>query len=136
MRNLKYCLRILTVCRPVSGVQYLQDLDEKFIFSRCQVTRTAKAEPWLMDLAGNKPLSLLAKRVPVFPKKEDIFKLIADHNVPMERAVWFIKMTNGYHSAIAESKPRSRRIGDAHLGNSLIPYCLLFAGLFSIFVAR
>ena len=106
-------------------VQYGQDINVKCVFPRCQVTHTAKAEPWLRDLAGNKPLSLLAKRVPVFPKKEDLFKLIADHNVPMERAVWFIKMTNGYHSAIAESKPRSRRIGDAHLGKSSIPRCSL-----------
>ena len=84
------------------------------------MTNPAKAESWLRDLAGNKPLSALAKRVPIFAKKEEIFKLLADLNVQMKRAVWFVKMTNGYSTAIAESKPRKHRTGDAHMGKNIL----------------
>ena len=81
-----------------------------------QVTHLAKAEPWLRDLAGEKPLTLLAKRVQIFNKKEEIFKILCDHNVPILRGVWFIKMTNAYHTAVHENRVRQRRTIDPHGG--------------------
>uniref|UniRef100_A0A915HQD2 Mediator complex subunit Med12 domain-containing protein n=1 Tax=Romanomermis culicivorax TaxID=13658 RepID=A0A915HQD2_ROMCU len=54
------------------------------------------SDGWFKELAGNKPLTLLAKKFPFFNKREDIFNILVDFNVAMCRAVWFVKMTNAY----------------------------------------
>ncbi|EPY77900.1 mediator complex subunit 12-like protein [Camelus ferus] len=70
---------------------------------------------WFSDLAGNKPLAILAKKVPIFSKKEDVFAYLAKYSVPMVRAAWLIKMTCAYYSAISEAKIKKRQSTDPNL---------------------
>ncbi|KAL3207531.1 hypothetical protein MRX96_010016 [Rhipicephalus microplus] len=69
-------------------------------------------EAWFRDLAGSKPLTSLAKKVPIFNKKEEIFLTLFEFSVPMLRAAWFIKMTSVYHVAISEAKMKKRQLPD------------------------
>ncbi|XP_075535912.1 mediator of RNA polymerase II transcription subunit 12-like protein isoform X4 [Dermacentor variabilis] len=69
-------------------------------------------EAWFRDLAGSKPLTNLAKKVPIFNKKEEIFLTLFEFSVPMLRAAWFIKMTSVYHVAISEAKMKKRQLPD------------------------
>ena len=73
-------------------------------------------EAWMKDLAGTKPLSALAKKVPIFNKREEIFLVLAEHSVPMIRAAWFLKMTASYNSAISEAKTKKRQMPDPSQG--------------------
>lgn len=70
---------------------------------------------WFSDLAGNKPLAILAKKVPILSKKEDVFAYLAKYSVPMVRAMWLIKMTCAYYSAISEAKIKKRQAPDPNL---------------------
>uniref|UniRef100_A0A8C0X372 Mediator complex subunit Med12 domain-containing protein n=1 Tax=Castor canadensis TaxID=51338 RepID=A0A8C0X372_CASCN len=81
---------------------------------------------WFSDLAGNKPLAVLAKKelplakpgvpqVPILSKKEDVFAYLAKYSVPMVRAAWLIKMTCAYYSAISEAKIKKRQATDPNL---------------------
>nr|KAF6478103.1 mediator complex subunit 12L [Molossus molossus] len=70
---------------------------------------------WFSDLAGNKPLAVLAKKVPILSKKEDVFAYLARYSVPMVRAVWLIKMTCAYYSAISEAKIKKRQAPDPNV---------------------
>ncbi|XP_040610320.1 mediator of RNA polymerase II transcription subunit 12-like protein isoform X6 [Mesocricetus auratus] len=70
---------------------------------------------WFSDLAGNKPLAVLAKKVPILSKKEDVFAYLAKYSVPMVRATWLIKMTCAYYSAISEAKIKKRQAPDPNL---------------------
>ncbi|RXG58705.1 Mediator of RNA polymerase II transcription subunit 12 [Armadillidium vulgare] len=66
-------------------------------------------EAWFKDLAGSKPLTSLAKKVPIFPKREEMLLTLCEYSVPMSRATWFIKMTSFYQeSKMAESKIKRR----------------------------
>ncbi|KAL8187883.1 UNVERIFIED_CONTAM: Mediator of RNA polymerase II transcription subunit 12-like protein [Gekko kuhli] len=71
---------------------------------------------WFADLAGNKPLTILAKKVPILSKKEDVFAYLAKYSVPLLRAAWMIKMTCAYYSAISEAKIKKRQAADPNLG--------------------
>ncbi|XP_061493052.1 mediator of RNA polymerase II transcription subunit 12-like protein [Rhineura floridana] len=70
---------------------------------------------WFADLAGNKPLTILAKKVPILSKKEDVFAYLAKYSVPLLRAAWLIKMTCAYYSAISEAKIKKRQAADPNL---------------------
>lgn len=86
-----------------------------FLFS---VTPRLKhvVDTYMKDLAGTKPLPVLAKRVPIFNKREDIFLTLAEHSVPVLRAAWFLKMTASYNSAISEAKTKKRQMPDPTQG--------------------
>ncbi|XP_038607696.1 mediator of RNA polymerase II transcription subunit 12-like protein isoform X2 [Tachyglossus aculeatus] len=70
---------------------------------------------WFSDLAGNKPLTNLAKKVPILSKKEDVFAYLAKYSVPLLRAAWLIKMTCAYYSAISEAKIKKRQTSDPNV---------------------
>uniref|UniRef100_F6T2D4 Mediator complex subunit 12L n=1 Tax=Monodelphis domestica TaxID=13616 RepID=F6T2D4_MONDO len=70
---------------------------------------------WFSDLAGNKPLTNLAKKVPILSKKEDVFAYLAKYSVPLLRAAWLIKMTCAYYSAISEAKIKKRQTTDPNM---------------------
>ena len=72
-------------------------------------TRPKAAEVWLKDLVGNKPLTVLAKKVPIFNKKDEILSKLCDYSVPTVRACWLIKMSSAYYMAVAETKNKSKR---------------------------
>uniref|UniRef100_W5NE80 Mediator complex subunit 12 n=1 Tax=Lepisosteus oculatus TaxID=7918 RepID=W5NE80_LEPOC len=67
---------------------------------------------WFTDLAGTKPLTQLAKKVPIFSKKEEVFGYLAKYTVPVMRAAWMIKMTCAYYAAITETKVKKRHVID------------------------
>ncbi|XP_063298596.1 mediator of RNA polymerase II transcription subunit 12-like protein [Pelobates fuscus] len=70
---------------------------------------------WFSDLAGNKQLSLLAKKVPILSKKEDVFGYLAKYSVPLLRATWLVKMTCAYYAAISEAKIKKRQSMDPNM---------------------
>ncbi|XP_068810803.1 mediator of RNA polymerase II transcription subunit 12-like protein isoform X14 [Struthio camelus] len=70
---------------------------------------------WFTDLAGNKPLTILAKKVPILSKKEDVFAYLAKYSVPLLRAAWLIKMTCAYYAAISEAKIKKRQATDPNI---------------------
>ncbi|KAK9870736.1 hypothetical protein WA026_008304 [Henosepilachna vigintioctopunctata] len=75
--------------------------------------RTKNAvEAWFKDLAGKKPLMSLAKKAPNFNKKEEIFMLLCEYEVPMMRAAWFIKLSSAYTVAVSEAKIKKRQMPD------------------------
>lgn len=75
--------------------------------------RTKNAiENWFKDLAGNKPLINLSKKAPNFNKKEEIFVLLCEHNVPLMRAAWFVKLSSAYTVAVSEAKMKKRQLPD------------------------
>lgn len=67
---------------------------------------------WFKDLAGNKPLSSLAKKAPSFNKKEEIFAMLCENSVTMQRAAWFIKLSSAYTVAVSEAKIKKRQMPD------------------------
>lgn len=67
---------------------------------------------WFRDLAGNKPLANLAKKAPSFNKKEEIFTYLCDHQVSMRKALWFIKLSAAYTTAVTEQKIKKRQVPD------------------------
>lgn len=67
---------------------------------------------WFKDLAGNKPLSSLAKKAPSFNKKEEIFLMLCENQVTMQRASWFIKLSSAYTVAVSEAKIKKRQMPD------------------------
>lgn len=67
---------------------------------------------WFKDLAGNKPLSSLAKKAPSFNKKEEIFAMLCENQVTMQRAAWFIKLSSAYTTAVSEAKIKKRQMPD------------------------
>ncbi|XP_053952876.1 mediator of RNA polymerase II transcription subunit 12 [Anastrepha ludens] len=69
-------------------------------------------DAWFKDLAGNKPLLSLAKKAPSFNKKEEIFIILCDNQVNMQRAAWFIKLSAAYTLSFTESKNKKRSIYD------------------------
>ncbi|XP_071609025.1 mediator of RNA polymerase II transcription subunit 12-like protein isoform X6 [Heliangelus exortis] len=70
---------------------------------------------WFTDLAGSKPLTLLAKKVPILSKKEDVFAYLAKYSVPLLRAAWLVKMTCAYYAAISEAKIKKRQATDPNI---------------------
>ncbi|KAM4040632.1 mediator of RNA polymerase II transcription subunit 12-like protein isoform 2-T4 [Anomaloglossus baeobatrachus] len=70
---------------------------------------------WFTDLAGNKHLTVLAKKVPILSKKEDIFGYLAKYSVPLLRAAWLVKMTCAYYAAISEAKIKKRQSTDPNI---------------------
>lgn len=75
--------------------------------------RTKSAlDAWFKDLAGTKPLNSLAKKAPSFNKKEEIFIMLSEHQVSMQRATWFIKLSSAYTVAVSEAKTKKRQMPD------------------------
>ncbi|KAL6442397.1 hypothetical protein ACFW04_002558 [Cataglyphis niger] len=69
-------------------------------------------EAWFKDLSGSKPLVALAKKAPNFNKKEEIFMMLCEYQVPMLRAAWFIKLSSAYTVAVSEAKIKKRQLPD------------------------
>ena len=64
-----------------------------------------------MDAKGRSIYTVLARRVPIFNKKEEVLISLCEHNVPIMRGVWLIKMTAAYALAMSEtSKTKKRQV--------------------------
>lgn len=49
-------------------------------------------EDWMSHLAGTTPLRQLAAKVPQGLRKEQLLNMLFNHNVPLSRATWFIRI--------------------------------------------
>ncbi len=86
-----------------------QSLNTKNHFWHVLGRNKQAVDAWLKDLAGARPLSALAKRVPVFNKKEELLISLCEHEVPLPRGVWFIKMTAAFGMATQETNKKKGR---------------------------
>ena len=59
---------------------------------------------------------LLYPQAPNFNKKEDIFIMLCEYQVPMLRAAWFIKLSYAYTVAVSEVKIKKRQLPDPSQG--------------------
>ncbi|CAG0888090.1 unnamed protein product [Cyprideis torosa] len=74
-----------------------------------------QTDNWFKDLSELKALTVLAKRVPMFNKKEDMFIKLFECAVPMQRAAWYIQMTAACTPATMEVRKKNRPQTDATL---------------------
>uniref|UniRef100_A0A5S6QG82 Med12 domain-containing protein n=1 Tax=Trichuris muris TaxID=70415 RepID=A0A5S6QG82_TRIMR len=72
-------------------------------------------DAWFKDLSGNKPLVILGKRFPFLNKREEILTTLAEVNVSIGRAVWFLKMTNAQIAQQQEcGKMKKKQVNDPY----------------------
>ena len=69
---------------------------------------------WLRELASNRrPFSaLLMRKIPIFNSKDNNKEVLAnlcEFEVPIPRAVWYIKMLAAYNSAMSEMNKTKKR---------------------------
>ncbi|XP_014240194.1 mediator of RNA polymerase II transcription subunit 12 isoform X2 [Cimex lectularius] len=96
---------------PDSG-RKRQQINPKDNFWPATGRTKAAVEAWFKDLSGSKALLSLSKKAPNFNKKEDIYPLLCDFQVPMLRAAWFIKLSSAYTVAVTEAKGKKRQLPD------------------------
>jgi mediator of RNA polymerase II transcription subunit 12 len=96
---------------PDSG-RKRQQINHKDNFWPATIRTKNAIETWFKDLAGNKPLMHLSKKAPNFNKKEEIFIMLCEYQVPMMRAAWFIKLSLAYTVAVSEAKIKKRQMPD------------------------
>lgn len=89
-----------------------QQINPKDNFWPATIRTKNAIEAWFKDLAGSKPLMSLSKKAPNFNKKEEIFVLLCEYQVPMVRATWFIKLSSAYTVAVSEAKIKKRQMPD------------------------
>lgn len=100
---------------PDSG-RKRQQINPKDNFWPATIRTKHAIEAWFKDLSGNKPLISLAKKAPNFNKKEEIFMMLCEYQVPMLRAAWFIKLSSAYTVAVSEAKIKKRQLPDPTTG--------------------
>ena len=63
----------------------------------------AQADSWLKEYLANasRPFSQLVRRIPIFNKREEILVGLCEHQVPINRGVWFIKMSAAHHLSVS-----------------------------------
>lgn len=66
-------------------------------------------------------------KAPSFNKKEEMFVLLCEYQVPVLRATWFIKLSSAYSVAVSEQKTKKRQLPDPTQGTNVIacPYVRL-----------
>lgn len=89
-----------------------QQINPKDNFWPVTARTKSTLDTWFKDLAGTKPLLSLAKKAPSFNKKEEIFAMLCDNQVSMQRAAWFIKLSSAYTVAVSEAKIKKRQMPD------------------------
>jgi len=67
-------------------------------------------EKYFKDLAGTKPLSSCAKKVPIFNRRDEIIRALSEFDVPVSRGVWLIKMTAAYAAAMQETNKTKKKV--------------------------
>ena len=72
----------------------------------------AAVDNWFKDFV-HRPFSSLVRRIPIFNKKEELLVGLCEHQIPLNRAVWFIKMSAAHALAISEtSKTKKKQMPD------------------------
>lgn len=64
---------------------------------------------WFRDLASSKSLTSVARKVPIFNKKEDILLQLFEHQVPMFKAAFYIKALASVSAANTESGTKNKK---------------------------
>lgn len=89
-----------------------QQINPKDNFWPVSGRNKATLDNWFKDLAGSKPLASLAKKAPSFNKKEEIFAMLCENQVTMQRAAWFLKLSSAYTAAVQDQKIKKRQMTD------------------------
>lgn len=89
-----------------------QQINTKDNFWPVTARTKSPLDAWFKDLAGTKPLNSLAKKAPSFNKKEEIFIMLSEYQVSLQRATWFIKLSSAYTVAVSEAKTKKRQMPD------------------------
>ena len=111
-------------------------------FPIIQYSKKAEFKAFLDELAGDKPLAQILQdaqdvkkkaqkiRIPGFPsKKGEVFLLLAEFNVPVSRAAWYLKLLAFYGQSVSTeqtSKGRSKRTAGADPAEEWTKKILLF----------
>ena len=111
-------------------------------FQIVQFQKKSEFKVFLEELAGDKPLAQILQaaqdlkkkahkmRIPGFPsKKGEVFLLLAEFNVPVSRAAWYLKLLALYcqnHTVEQTSKGRSKRAAGADPAEEWTKKILLF----------
>lgn len=67
-------------------------------------------ETFFKELASNvKSLTILAKKVPFYNKREEIFATLYEYSIPMLKAQWFLKLSNAHQMSMSESNNKSKK---------------------------
>lgn len=65
---------------------------QQFSHNAEKAKKSKERNDWFTDLAHGKPLAVLARKPPFFRKKEDALEYLCDYKVPVNRALWFLKL--------------------------------------------
>ncbi|EJD75155.1 hypothetical protein LOAG_17646 [Loa loa] len=65
---------------------------QQFSHNAEKAKKSKERNDWFTDLAHGKPLAILARKPPFFRKKEDALEYLCDYKVPVNRALWFLKL--------------------------------------------
>lgn len=69
-----------------------------------------QVDSWFRDLAsGSKPLSVLARKIPIFHKKEEVLQQLVDHSVPSVRAAFYVKAFVATSAASNDSGTKGKK---------------------------
>ena len=74
------------------------------------MTSDSRRETWIGELANAAvPISKLAKSVPHGYKGEKLLQMLVDRNIPLNRAVWYIR-TNGATEIVSHPTSAQTRL--------------------------
>jgi mediator of RNA polymerase II transcription subunit 12 len=93
-----------------SAAKRRQTLNTKDHFWFVTGRNKGQVDNWFRSLAsGSRSLAFLAKKVPIFNKRDEVLTTLSENDVTAVRAVWFIKMTAAYTLAMAETNKTKKR---------------------------
>ena len=101
-------LNTLTEGKDKAKRQPVNIRDDFWLVTKIPSAKTA-CEKFFKELATGKPLSVMAKRVPIFNNNEQILHKLYEFEVPHLRGVWLIKMHAAYRAGMQEQNKSKKR---------------------------
>ena len=101
-------LNTLTEGKDKAKRQPVNIRDDFWLVTKTPSAKTA-CEKFFKELATGKPLSVMAKRVPIFNNNEQILHKLYEFEVPHLRGVWLIKMHAAYRAGMQEQNKSKKR---------------------------
>ena len=101
-------LNTLTEGKEKAKRQPVNIRDDFWLVTKMPGAKTA-CEKFLKELASGKALSVMAKRVPIFNRNEEILAKLQEFEVPHLRGVWLIKMHAAYRAGMQEQNKSKKR---------------------------
>ncbi|VDN01453.1 unnamed protein product [Thelazia callipaeda] len=85
-----------------------QSFFQQFSHNVEKAKRSKERNDWFADLSHGKCLGLLARKLPFFRRKEDALEYLCDYKIPVNRALWFLKLISvggqGNNSSVNKQK--------------------------------